>query len=156
MSSDKPPVRRKSRSSGKSASSRTQPSRRSTPDESQSPPENVDLSAGPVLKEIAGPDERQRDPGTPKQDPTSIKERVFPHAKDKDEGKDELNTDTRPGEQTPLDGTKTDNRAGNEDNAQKVSNPQEPTLEKSWEVIMEEVTSLDEGLVGGWKDDIDT
>ncbi|KAK1220269.1 hypothetical protein PQX77_016974 [Marasmius sp. AFHP31] len=31
-----------------------------------------------------------------------------------------------------------------------------PTLERSWEVIMKEVTSLDEGLVKGWKEDIDT
>ncbi|KAK1218331.1 hypothetical protein PQX77_018973 [Marasmius sp. AFHP31] len=37
-----------------------------------------------------------------------------------------------------------------------IKNPQEPTLEKSWEVIMKEVTSLDDGLVGGWKEDIDT
>ncbi|KAJ8096087.1 hypothetical protein PM082_022660 [Marasmius tenuissimus] len=31
-----------------------------------------------------------------------------------------------------------------------------PPLEKSWEVIMKEVNSLDEGLIGGWKEDIDT
>ncbi|KAK1223631.1 hypothetical protein PQX77_013492 [Marasmius sp. AFHP31] len=34
--------------------------------------------------------------------------------------------------------------------------PGKPTLERSWEVIMKEVTSLDEGLVKGWKEDIDT
>ncbi|KAK1219167.1 hypothetical protein PQX77_018126 [Marasmius sp. AFHP31] len=67
MSSDKPSVRKRSRSSGESNSSRTQPARRPTSNESQSPPENLDSSAGPVLKEIAGPDERQRDLGTPKQ-----------------------------------------------------------------------------------------
>ncbi|KAK1216326.1 hypothetical protein PQX77_021049 [Marasmius sp. AFHP31] len=169
-----------------------------TPDESQSPPENVDLPAGPKLKESStDPDEHRRDSGTPSKqvgnpelgtkpvhdtevqdkitalDPTSAKEGVLPdHATDKDEGRDELNTDTGPGEQTPLDGTKTDNRAGNEDTAEKpsvsvllmgfvpmlncIKNPQEPTLEKSWEVIMKEVTSLDDGLVGGWKEDIDT
>ncbi|KAK1216218.1 hypothetical protein PQX77_021156 [Marasmius sp. AFHP31] len=31
-----------------------------------------------------------------------------------------------------------------------------PTVEKSWEVLTKEVNSLDEGLVGGWKEDIDT
>ncbi|KAK1219169.1 hypothetical protein PQX77_018127 [Marasmius sp. AFHP31] len=179
MSSDKPSVRKRSRSSGESNSSRTQPSRRPTSNESQSPPENLDSSAGPVLKEIAGPDERQRDLGTPKQvrnpelgtkpvhdkevqdidpapsDPTSAKEGVLPAA-NKDDDEDKFNTDTGPGEQTPLDGTKTDSPAGNKDNAKKASNPQEPTLEKSWEVIMKEVTSLDDGLVGGWKEDIDT
>ncbi|KAJ8083520.1 hypothetical protein PM082_009394 [Marasmius tenuissimus] len=31
-----------------------------------------------------------------------------------------------------------------------------PTVEKSWEVLMKEVNSSDEGLVGGWKEDIDT
>ncbi|KAK1216963.1 hypothetical protein PQX77_020392 [Marasmius sp. AFHP31] len=183
MSSDKPPARKRSRSSGKSTSSRTQPSRRPTPDESQSPPENFDSSAGPVLKEIAGrstdPDEHQRDSGTPSKqvgdpelgtksmhdaevqgkdtalDPTSTKEGVFPDAKEKDEGGDKLNTGSR-AEETPQDNAKTNNPTGNEDNAQKASNPQEPTLEKSWEVITKEVTLLDDGLVGGWKEDIDT
>ncbi|KAK1231008.1 hypothetical protein PQX77_005882, partial [Marasmius sp. AFHP31] len=146
MSSAKPPARRRSRSSGKSTSSQTQHSRRSTPDESHSPPENIDLSAGPVLKEIAGPDERQRDSGTPKQvgnpelgtrpvhdkevqdiapallDPTSAKEGVLPdHATNKDDDEDKFNADTGPGEQTPLDGTKTDSPAGNKDNAKKAS-----------------------------------
>ncbi|KAK1225893.1 hypothetical protein PQX77_011150 [Marasmius sp. AFHP31] len=90
-------------------------------------------------------------------DPTSAKEGVLPdHATNKDDDEDKFNADTGPGEQTPLDGTKTDSPAGNKDNAKKASNPQEPTLEKSWEVIMKEVTSLDDGLVGGWKEDIDT
>ncbi|KAK1228188.1 hypothetical protein PQX77_008782 [Marasmius sp. AFHP31] len=31
-----------------------------------------------------------------------------------------------------------------------------PTLERSWEVIMKEVSSLDDGLIVGWKEDIDT
>ncbi|KAK1216694.1 hypothetical protein PQX77_020674 [Marasmius sp. AFHP31] len=31
-----------------------------------------------------------------------------------------------------------------------------PTLDKSWEVVMKEVDSLDDGLVKGWKEDIDT
>ncbi|KAL0057203.1 hypothetical protein AAF712_016163 [Marasmius tenuissimus] len=34
--------------------------------------------------------------------------------------------------------------------------PKEPTLEESWEVIKNEVTSLDYMLIGGWKEDIDT
>ncbi|KAK1226138.1 hypothetical protein PQX77_010889 [Marasmius sp. AFHP31] len=187
MSSAKPPVRRRSRSSGKSTSSRTQPSRRPTPDESQSPPENRDLSADPVLKEIAGkstdPDERQRDSGTPSKqvgdpelgtksmhdaevqdkntalDPTTVKEGVFLHAKDKDEGEglDGPNTGSR-AEETPQDNAKTDKPAENdiEDATEGAPNPPKPTLEKSWEVIMKEVTSLDDGLVRGWKEDIDT
>ncbi|KAK1228189.1 hypothetical protein PQX77_008783 [Marasmius sp. AFHP31] len=36
------------------------------------------------------------------------------------------------------------------------SHPGKPTLEKSWEVFMKEVSSLDDGLVSGWKEDIDT
>ncbi|KAL0063655.1 hypothetical protein AAF712_009454 [Marasmius tenuissimus] len=39
---------------------------------------------------------------------------------------------------------------------QATGSPVKPTLERSWEVITKEVTSLDEGLVGGWKEDIDT
>ncbi|KAK1223548.1 hypothetical protein PQX77_013579 [Marasmius sp. AFHP31] len=45
---------------------------------------------------------------------------------------------------------------GNEHIDQTTRIPDKPTLERSWEVIMKEVTSLDEGLVGGWKEDIDT
>ncbi|KAK1216325.1 hypothetical protein PQX77_021048 [Marasmius sp. AFHP31] len=186
MSSDKPPARKRSRSSGKLTSSRTQPSRRPTSDESQSPPENRDLSAGPVLKEIAGkstdPGEHQGDSGTPSKqvgdpeletksmhdaevqdkntalDPTSTKEGVLPdHVADKGEGEDRLNTGSR-AEETPQDNTKTDKLAGNdtEDATEGAPNTPKPTLEKSWEVIMKEVTSLDDGLVGGWKEDIDT
>ncbi|KAL0065150.1 hypothetical protein AAF712_007820 [Marasmius tenuissimus] len=55
-----------------------------------------------------------------------------------------------------LDGMKTNNRTGNENIAEGFSDPIKPTPEKSWEVIMTEVNSLDDGLVGGWKDDIDT
>ncbi|KAK1226698.1 hypothetical protein PQX77_010314 [Marasmius sp. AFHP31] len=185
MSSAKPPVRKRSRSSGKSTSSRTQPSRRPTSDESQSPPENVELSAGPVLKEIAGkstdPDEHQRDSGTPSKQvgdpelgmkpvhdtevqdkitalhPISAKEGVLPdHATDKGEGEDGLNTGSR-AEETPQDDAKTDKLAGNDtEDATGAPNLPKPTLEKSWEVIMKEVNSLDDGLVGGWKEDIDT
>ncbi|KAL0056747.1 hypothetical protein AAF712_016644 [Marasmius tenuissimus] len=31
-----------------------------------------------------------------------------------------------------------------------------PPLEKSWEVVTKEINSLDEGFIGGWKEDIDT
>ncbi|KAK1235153.1 hypothetical protein PQX77_001630 [Marasmius sp. AFHP31] len=128
----------------------------------------------PSTKPLEGMDPEVQDTDAAS-DPTSAKEKVLPdHATDQDKGKHKLNTDTGPGEQTPPDhGTKTDNRTGNEDDARKVSEasalltdfvsifndvktPQEPTLEKSWDVIMKEVTSLDEGLVGGWKEDIDT
>ncbi|KAK1222793.1 hypothetical protein PQX77_014361 [Marasmius sp. AFHP31] len=90
------------------------------------------------------------------QDPTSTKEGTT----NQDEGRDQ--SDTGPGrsraEEIPQDNTKTDKLAGNdtEDATRQAPNPQNPSLEKSWEVIMTEVTSLDEGLVGGWKEDIDT
>ena len=32
----------------------------------------------------------------------------------------------------------------------------EPRVEKSWEALTQEVTALDEGLVGGLKEDINT
>ncbi|KAL0062883.1 hypothetical protein AAF712_010204 [Marasmius tenuissimus] len=44
----------------------------------------------------------------------------------------------------------------NHERSTAFKNPPKPTLEKSWEVVMKEVTLLDEGLVGGWKEDIDT
>ncbi|KAK1219676.1 hypothetical protein PQX77_017627 [Marasmius sp. AFHP31] len=136
-------------------------------------------SAGPASKEIAGEsaDDPQREekpeqvgPGTKPldekgvqatdaapSDPTSVNEGVLPHATDKDEGRGKANTtDSGAKEQTPLDGTKTDRPPENKDTAKKASNPEDLTLEKSWEVIMKEVTALDEGLVGGWKEDIDT
>ncbi|KAK1218347.1 hypothetical protein PQX77_018989, partial [Marasmius sp. AFHP31] len=106
-------------------------------------------------------------------DPTSANEGVLPQATDKDEGGGKVNTtDSGAKTQTPVDGTETDNPTGNKDTAEKASvsvllmgfntmlncvkNPQDPTLEKSWEVIMKEVTALDEGLVAGWKEDLDT
>ncbi|KAK1219619.1 hypothetical protein PQX77_017666 [Marasmius sp. AFHP31] len=91
-------------------------------------------------------------------DPTSAKEGVLPdHVADRGEGEDRLNTGSR-AEETPQDNAKTDKLAGNdiEDATEGTPNPPKPTLEKSWEVIMKEVTSLDDGLVGGWKEDIDT
>ncbi|KAK1235154.1 hypothetical protein PQX77_001631 [Marasmius sp. AFHP31] len=141
----------------------------------------VPQSAGPASKEIAG--ESADDPQQekkPKQvglgtkpldekgvqttdavpsvpDPTSANKGVLPHTADKDEGRGKSNaTDSGAKEQTPLDGTKTDKPTENTNTAKKPSTPEDPTLEKSWEVIMKEVTALDEGLVGGWKDDIDT
>ncbi|KAL0062894.1 hypothetical protein AAF712_010215 [Marasmius tenuissimus] len=89
-------------------------------------------------------------------DPKSAKGGVFPHATDVNKDKDRLNPDPGAGGQTPLDGTKTDHPTGNEDAAKKPSSSQDPALDKAWEVVMKEVTSLDDGLVGGWKEDIDT
>ncbi|KAK1218332.1 hypothetical protein PQX77_018974 [Marasmius sp. AFHP31] len=177
MSSDTPPTRKPTRSSRKSTSLRTQRSRSATSDVSQSLLEDITLSAAPTSKEIAGEsaDEAQREekseqvrlgtklPGDTEvrdtdaapSDPTSAKE-VLPYATDRDEGEDRLNMDTGAKAQTPMDGMKTDNPTGNKDTAEKASNLQDSTLEKSWEVIMKEVTALDEGLVGGWKEDIDT
>ncbi|KAK1236512.1 hypothetical protein PQX77_000241 [Marasmius sp. AFHP31] len=37
-----------------------------------------------------------------------------------------------------------------------ISVPEKPTLEASWEAIEKEMRSLEEGWMGGWKDDIDT
>ncbi|KAK1219163.1 hypothetical protein PQX77_018121 [Marasmius sp. AFHP31] len=181
MSSDKPTVRR-SRSPGTSTIPRTQSLRSSTANQPRSPPEN--LAPRPSANEsqqegICGPigppepgkksldelNSEAQDHTDAALDPTSPKRGILPDHATTDEDKDEdslntveysFSTDTGPGDQIPPDGTETDIPIGNKDDAKKASNPQEPTPEKSWEVIMEEVTSLDEGLVGGWKDDIDT
>ncbi|KAK1219096.1 hypothetical protein PQX77_018195, partial [Marasmius sp. AFHP31] len=189
MSSNKTPVRERTRSSGRLSTPRTQSLRSSTADEPQSPPDNlasvgIERSLALVLNIVAQrpavSDKSQQEGtgpiGSPETgtknevvpevqdtdealDTTSAHEGVLPHATvaDKDEGGGKVNT-MAPGaeEQAPLSGTETDNHTGNEDTTKKASNPQGPTLEKSWEVIMKEVTALDEGLVGGWKEDIDT
>ncbi|KAK1219674.1 hypothetical protein PQX77_017625 [Marasmius sp. AFHP31] len=177
MSSDTPPARKRTRSSRKSTSSQTQRSRSPTPAVSQSSLANLALPVAPALKEIAGEsadelkwkekseqaglgtkpsgDVEVRDTDAASSDPTSAKE-ALPHATDRDEGEDRLNMDTGTGEQTPLDATKAKNHTGNEDAGDGGSDSPRPTLEKSWEVITKEVTALDEGLVGGWKEDIDT
>ncbi|KAK1219675.1 hypothetical protein PQX77_017626 [Marasmius sp. AFHP31] len=173
MSSNKTPVRKRTRSSGKSSTPRTQSLRSSTADEPQSPPDN--LASRPAVSDksqqegtglIGSPETSTKNEVVPEVqdtdealDMTSAHEGILPHATvaDKDEGGRKVNT-TTPGveEQAPLSGTETDNHTGNEDTTTKASNPQDPTLETSWEVIMKEVTALDEGLVGGWKEDIDT
>ncbi|KAK1219672.1 hypothetical protein PQX77_017623 [Marasmius sp. AFHP31] len=176
MSSDTSSARERTRSSRKSTSSRIQRSRSPTSDVSQSSLENLaPQSAGPASKEIAGEstDDPQREEKSEQvglrtrpldaevqatdaapSGPTSANEGVLPHATDKDGGGGKANTtDSGAKAQTSVDGMKIDNPTGNEGTAQKAS---DPTLEKSWEVIVEEVTALDEGLVGGWKEDIDT
>ncbi|KAL0062915.1 hypothetical protein AAF712_010236 [Marasmius tenuissimus] len=180
MSSSTTPVRKRTRSSETSTILRTQSLGSSTADEPRSPPEN--LAPRPVVSDesqqegISGPIghsepgtkplddiERYSEPEVQDSgealDPTSAKEGVLPHAtnKDKDEGGGKVNI-TAPGAEQhgPPLGTKTIDRAGNGDEAKKAPNPQDPTLQKSWEVIMKEVTALDEGFVGGWKEDIDT
>ncbi|KAK1230988.1 hypothetical protein PQX77_005905 [Marasmius sp. AFHP31] len=193
MSSNKTPVRKRTRSSGKSTTLRTQSLRSSTADESHLPPDNIisrstvsnesqqegspgtvsdhlcysTLTSNNLLKWVEiGPPLPSKDPNemvpevqdtdAAPSDPTSANEGVLPSAMDKDEGEERLNMDAGTGEQTPLDGTKDNNHTGDEDAADGGSDPMKPTLEKSWEVIMKEVTALDEGLVGGWKEDIDT
>ncbi|KAL0063374.1 hypothetical protein AAF712_009769 [Marasmius tenuissimus] len=176
MSSSTTPVRKRTRSPKKSPTPRTQSLGSSTADEPRSPPEHLtprpvvtdgsqqEGSSGPIgysetgTKPLDEMDPEVQDSGEAL-DPISAKEGVLPHAtdKDEDESEGEVNTrDTGTKEQTPLDGSKTDNPTGNGDTADGGSNPIKPTLEKSWEVIMKEVTSLDDGLVGGWKEDIDT
>ncbi|KAJ8079487.1 hypothetical protein PM082_011074 [Marasmius tenuissimus] len=175
MSSDTPPARKRPRSSRKLALSQTQPP---TSDESQSSLENLALSTGPTsLKEIVGEstNEPQREEksvqaglGTKPLDDTEVEDtdavpsastsakEVSPQATDKDEGEDELGADTGMEGRNQRDGMKTDKPTGNKGAANGESDPKQPTLEKSWDVVMTEVTSLDEGLVGGWKEDIDT
>ncbi|KAL0065154.1 hypothetical protein AAF712_007824 [Marasmius tenuissimus] len=80
-------------------------------------------------------------------DPISAK-KVLPRAMDKAEDENESGTGSEE--------KKKASPTGNEDTATEAPVPSKPTLEKSWEVIMKEVTALDEGLVGGWKEDIDT
>ncbi|KAK1222676.1 hypothetical protein PQX77_014462 [Marasmius sp. AFHP31] len=38
----------------------------------------------------------------------------------------------------------------------KTTPPESPPLEESWKVVMHEVTSMDDGVSAGWKDDLDT
>ncbi|KAL0065148.1 hypothetical protein AAF712_007818 [Marasmius tenuissimus] len=181
MSSETPPVRKRTRSSRKSTSSRTQRSRTPTSDKPQSPREDVSLHS--IIQPAQGEPQRE---GTPKpagprdaelgtkplhdsmkpeaqedkapSGSTSAKEEVLPRAADKDKGKDRGNTAPEVTEKAPLDGTKDNSPAGNQDTANEASDiPIKPAeIEKSWEVVMKEVTALDDGLVGGWKDDIDT
>ncbi|KAK1235340.1 hypothetical protein PQX77_001441 [Marasmius sp. AFHP31] len=166
MSSNTTPVSKRTRSSGKSTTTRTQSLRPSTADKPQSPPD--DLAPRPAASDepqqegtgpIGPPEPSTKNEMVPEAqdtdealDTTSAHEGVLPHATvaDKDEGGGKVNTTA------PLSGTETNNHTGNEDTTKKASNPQDPTLEKSWEVIMKEVTALDEGPVGGWKEDIDT
>ncbi|KAK1217079.1 hypothetical protein PQX77_020263, partial [Marasmius sp. AFHP31] len=44
----------------------------------------------------------------------------------------------------------------NKDGISPSGNPKRPTLERSWGVIMDQVNLHDEGLLQGWKEDIDT
>ncbi|KAJ8094496.1 hypothetical protein PM082_010930 [Marasmius tenuissimus] len=109
MSSSKPPVRKRTRSSGKSTSSQTQACDSTVQDEPRwEGISELDFTSANVL------------------------------------------------DQAPVDGLRDDNPAGNENTTNGTPNPPNPTLDKSWEVIMKEVTLLDDGLVGGWKEDIDT
>ncbi|KAK1235712.1 hypothetical protein PQX77_001083 [Marasmius sp. AFHP31] len=171
MSSDKTPVIKRTRSSGNSTSSQTQRSRSSISNEPQSPIETLLMPGAdvdePQQEGISGPvlppmhDTEVLGTDTASLDPTSIKEGVLPRTTDQEEeGRDKLDTGSRRSiaEEIPQDNTKTDKLAGNdtEDAAKEAPTPSKPTLEKSWEVIMTEVTSLDEGLVAGWKEDIDT
>ncbi|KAK1218346.1 hypothetical protein PQX77_018988 [Marasmius sp. AFHP31] len=170
MSSDNRTGRKRTRSSGKSNSPRAcKPSRSSKSDEPQSPPENLTLSAADEPRregtpESVGPPglgtkpldvtEVQETNATPLvPNSSSVKEGFLPHALDKDKDRDKSNSGLGAEEQAPLDGTKTDNPAGNGDTAKEGPRP---TIDKSWDIVMTEVTALDEGFVGGWKDDIDT
>ncbi|KAL0063371.1 hypothetical protein AAF712_009766 [Marasmius tenuissimus] len=88
---------------------------------------------------------------------TSVKEELLPHTTGEDAGEDKANTAPGVTEKAPLDGTKDNNPAGNQDTANEASDiPKPAEVEKSWEVVMKEVTALDEGLTTGWKEDIDT
>ncbi|KAK1236395.1 hypothetical protein PQX77_000335 [Marasmius sp. AFHP31] len=58
----------------------------------------------------------------------------------------------------PVDGDA--NKLGGKEKQGTNDQPQvpskQPTLEESWRVLTKEVTSLDDALIGGWKEDIDT
>ncbi|KAL0062920.1 hypothetical protein AAF712_010241, partial [Marasmius tenuissimus] len=118
-------------------------------------PGNLELGTKP-LHDSTNPEAQEADKAPPGS--TSAKEEVLPRTADKNKGKDKANTAPEVTEKAPLDGTKDNNSVGNQDTPNEASDiPIKPAeIEKSWEVVMKEVTALDDGLVGGWKDDIDT
>ncbi|KAK1223606.1 hypothetical protein PQX77_013519 [Marasmius sp. AFHP31] len=87
------------------------------------------------------------------QEASSMKEKESASAANPDRNKDQSETAPEVQEENSPDETKkTEKPAG--DQSRMPTEP--PTLDKSWEVVMKEVDSLDDGLVKGWKEDIDT
>ncbi|KAK1234463.1 hypothetical protein PQX77_002333, partial [Marasmius sp. AFHP31] len=181
MSSNNPPSRKRSRSSKRSAPMRTKPSPSPTSDNTQLPPESSLPDPVPTEKpgESVNPTEMTPNPvepvGTahsaiedlensmqaarytsPSQEASSTKEKESANAANPDRNKD--HSETAPEiQENPLNETKeTEKPASDESRMPMEPDGMKPTLEKSWEVVMKEVDSLDDGLVKGWREDIDT
>ncbi|KAK1220488.1 hypothetical protein PQX77_016738 [Marasmius sp. AFHP31] len=160
MSSDNPPTRKRSRSSRKSASVRTKidpvPADKlgkplNETEKTPNPVEPVGIAHSGIEDPEAGVQATQNN--SPSQEASSMKEKESASAANPDRNEDQ--SEAAPGiqEENPLNETKkTEKPAGDE--SRMPTEP--PTLDKSWEVVMKEVDSLDDGLVKGWKEDIDT
>ncbi|KAK1216693.1 hypothetical protein PQX77_020673 [Marasmius sp. AFHP31] len=91
------------------------------------------------------------------QEALSMKEKESASAANPDRNKDQSETAPGTQEESPLnEAKKMEKPAGDESRMPTEPDGTKPTLDKSWEVVMKEVDSLDDGLVKGWKEDIDT
>ncbi|KAK1216692.1 hypothetical protein PQX77_020672 [Marasmius sp. AFHP31] len=94
---------------------------------------------------------------SPSQESSSTKEKQFASAANPDGNKDQSKTAPEVQEENSPDETKkTEKPTGDQSRMPTEPDGTKPTLDKSWEVVMKEVDSLDDGLVKGWKEDIDT
>ncbi|KAK1219715.1 hypothetical protein PQX77_017555 [Marasmius sp. AFHP31] len=94
---------------------------------------------------------------SPSQESSSTKEKQFASAANPDGNKDQSETAPEVQEENSPDETKkTEKPTGDQSRMPTEPDGTKPTLDKSWEVVMKEVDSLDDGLVKGWKEDIDT
>ncbi|KAK1216180.1 hypothetical protein PQX77_021194 [Marasmius sp. AFHP31] len=185
MSSNNPPSRKRSRSSKKSASVRTKvifrmlpssfqfadpacncphssllpdPVPTNRPGESVNETEKTPNPVEPVGTAHSGIEDPEKgvqamQDNSPSQEASSVKEKQLATAANPDRNKDQSETAPEVQEENSPDKTKkTEKPAG--DQSRMPTEP--PTLDKSWEVVMKEVDSLDDGLVKGWKEDIDT
>ncbi|KAK1220162.1 hypothetical protein PQX77_017091 [Marasmius sp. AFHP31] len=162
MSSNNPPSRKRSRSSKKSAPVRTKPSPSPSPspsptsDNTQLPPESSLPDPVPTEKpgESVNPMEMTPNPVEPVGTAHSAIEDL--------ENSMQAARYTSPSQapeiqENPLNETKeTEKPASDESRMPTEPDGMNPTLEKLWEVVMKEVDSLDDSLVKGWREDIDT
>ncbi|KAK1220489.1 hypothetical protein PQX77_016739 [Marasmius sp. AFHP31] len=164
MSSNNPPSRKRSRSSKKSASVRIKidpvpADKLGEPlNETEKTPNPIEPvgTAHSAIEDLVKSVQAAQDTSL-SQEASITKEKESASAANPDRNKDQ--SETAPGiqEEKPLNETKeTEKPAGDESRMATESDGTKPTLEKSWEVVMKEVDSLDDGHVKGWKEDIDT
>ncbi|KAK1220491.1 hypothetical protein PQX77_016741 [Marasmius sp. AFHP31] len=165
MSSKNPPVRKRSRTSRKSSVVRTQPVSGSkdktgeSVNEARKVPRPVGLAASVHfgIKDSKENTQGVEHNNAPSPEVVSTKERKSASGNISDRNKNPL--ETTPGvqeENLPDEMRKTEKPDGNESRMATEPGGMKPMLEKSWEVVMKEVDSLDDGLVKGRKEDIDT